>query len=146
MPDSYPVLLDRALAQSIHDADIGLYKATPGAVYTNAETATLPGIVMGPGLPTGFDNCIVITQLDPISDGRANIIWRHQIITRVKGTKAQATNLAWAVREHIDHKQNVPPGFHISWSWLFSQLTFTADSNGRHSTAQTVYSRGRRPL
>jgi hypothetical protein len=147
MPDdSYPVLLERALAQAIHDSSVGFYK-TSGAYTTAEATLARPAIhTNGPDLPTSIDNCIVITQLEPMIEGRGNIVWRFQIFSRVKGTKVQAKNLAWALFKLLDHKQGIPAGFHISWVWMFSQLAFTADSNGRHSTAQTFYLRGRRPL
>jgi hypothetical protein len=143
--DSYPVLFGRALAQALDDAGVGLYKSS--ATYTAAETASLPGIILGgPDFPTSFDNCIVLNELDPIIDGRADITWRYQILSRVKGTKVQAKNLAWSIFTTLDHKQNVPAGFRVSWVWQVSQLTFTPDTQGRPSTAQSFYFRGRRPL
>ena len=143
MPDSYPVLFARALAQHLDDENVGLYKTT--GAYTPQETATTPGILLGDDFPTGFDNCIVINELQPVPDGRANIVWRFQLLSRVKGTRAAARNLAWSIFEALDHRENVPAGFDVSWVWLFNQLPFTADSQGRRSTAQTFYFRGRRP-
>ena len=146
MPDSYPVLFEKALAQAIDDANLGLYKSTGS--YTAVETTVAtPGIMTtGPDLPTTFDNCIVLTQLEPITDGRANIVWRIQLFVRLKGTKTQIKDLVWNLRVLLDHKQNIPSGFDVSWVWVFSQLFFTADSSQRQSAALTVYFRGRRPL
>lgn len=145
MPDSYPVLFERGLAQTLDDLELGLYK--PSGNYTAAEaTLELPAIVSGPDLPTTLDNVIVLTSLDPIRDGRANLTHRIQILSRLKGTRVQARNLAWEIAADLDEKQNIPAGFHVSWVSLFSQLAFTKDPNGRYSTAQTFYFRGRRPL
>ncbi len=145
MTDSYPVLFERALAQALETAGLGQYDLTE--VYTAASaTVANPAILMGPNLPTTLDNCIVITALEPIPDGRANILWRYQMLGRLKGTKAQIKNLAWNMRVALDHKQNIPSGFDVSWSWVFSELLFSPDSSGRQSFTQTVYFRGRRPL
>lgn len=146
MAESYPVLFEKALAQWLDDQNLGLYK--PTGSYTAAEaTLTAPGITTnGPDLPTTFDNCLVLTSLDPIVDGRANFVWRIQIVGRLKGTKTQAKDLLWNLRVALEHKQNIPPGFFISWVSVFSSLMFTADSSGRHSFSLTVYFRGRRPI
>ena len=145
MPDSYLVLFERGLAQHLDDIVLGLYK--PNAVYTAAEaTLERPAIVSGPDLPTTLDNVIALTTLDPIREGRANFTHRIQILSRLKGTKVQSRNLAWNLATALDHKQGIPAGFNVSWVSLFSQLTFTKDSNGRYSTAQTFHFKGRRPL
>lgn len=145
MPDSYPVLFERALAQHLDDLELGLYK--PSGSYTVAEaTLARPAITSGPDLPTTLDNVIVLTSLDPIRDGRANLTHRIQILSRLKGTKVQARNLAWELTTALDHQQNIPAGFHVSWVSLFSELPFSKDSNDRYATAQTFYFRGRRPL
>jgi hypothetical protein len=145
VPDSYLVLFERGLAQHLDDLALGLYK--PSAVYTTAEaTVERPAIVSGPDLPTTLDNVIALTTLDPIREGRANFTHRIQILSRLKGTKVQSRNLAWNLAAALDHKQGIPAGFNVSWVSLFSQLTFTKDSNGRYSTAQTFYLKGRRPV
>lgn len=146
MVDAYPVLFDRALAQALDDLEVGLYK--PTGTYTTADaTLALPAIlVTGPDLPTTLDNCIVLNQLDPIVEGRADLVHRVQVISRLKGTQVQARNLAWELFTALDHKEQIPPGFNISWVWLFSELRATKDSSARYTTYQTFYFRGRRPL
>lgn len=146
MPDSYPVLLEKALAQTIADAGLGVYK--PTGTYTKAETpVATPGITTnGPDLPTAFDNCIVLTMLEPASEGRANMVWRVQILGRLMGTKTQAKDLLWNLRVLFDNRGDILNDFHVSWSWVFSSITFTADASQRHSFALTVYLRGRRPI
>ena len=146
MPDTYLVEFDRALAQTLDDLALGLYK--PTGIYTAAEsTIALPAILTGgPDLPTTLDNCIVLNQQDPIFEGRANMVHRVQIISRLKGTQVQARNLSWGLFTALDHKERIPADFNISWVWLFSELRATKDSNARYTTYQNFYFRGRRPL
>ncbi|GAA3730096.1 hypothetical protein GCM10022239_03380 [Leifsonia bigeumensis] len=146
MADSYLVLFDRALAQALDDLELGLYK--PTGTYTAAEsTLAKPAIlVSGPDLPTTLDNCIVLNQLDPIIEGRADLVHRVQIISRLAGTKTQARNLAWSLRVALDQKEQIPPGFYVSWSTIFSELAATRDESGRYTTYQNFHFRGRRPL
>lgn len=145
MVDAYPVLFRRGVAQHLDDLELGLYKTSGN--YTVAEsTLARPAISFGPDMPTTYDNAIVLTMLEPLREGRANLVWRIQITTRLKGTKAQAENFAWALFEALDQKQNIPAGFNVSWVSMFSQLLATADTSGRLTTYQTFYFRGRRPL
>jgi len=145
MSDSYLVLFDRALAQAIDDAALGLYKTT--GAYTAAEsTVALPVILIGSELPTTLDNCIVLNQQEPISEGRADLVHRVQIISRLKGTAIQSRNLAWALFEALDHKERIPAGFDVSWVWRFSELHLSKDSNDRYIVYQNFFFRGRRPL
>jgi len=144
--DTYPVLFERGVAQKLHDLELGLYK--PSGNYTPAEATLLrPAVSLtGPDLPTTYDNCIVLNTLDPLREGRADLVSRIQIISRTKGTKTDAKNLAWNLATALDQKSNIPEGMHVSWVWLFSELRATADTNGRHTVYQTFYFRGRRPL
>ena len=146
MPDTYLVEFDRALAQTLDDLALGLYK--PTGVYTAAEsTIALPAILTGgPDLPTTLDNCLVLNQQDSIVDGRANLTHRVQIISRLKGTRNDSRNLAWALFMALDHKEQIPAGFNISWSWRFSELHTNKDSNARYTVYQNFWFRGRRPL
>jgi len=145
VPDSYLVLFDRGLAQALDDAELGLYKTS--GTYTAAEsTVELPVILIGGEMPTTLDNCIVLNQQEPISEGRGNLTHRVQIISRLKGTAIDSRNLAWALFEALDHKERIPEGFNVSWVWRFSELSLTKDSNARYTVYQNFYFRGRRPL
>lgn len=139
-PDSPELLLKRALAQYFEDNGAGVYRPAVGDNYLPTERGIFTS---GPILPT-LDNCIVLTSFQPIAEGRADMIWRIQALTRVKGSIVAAGNAAALVSSLIDQKENVPPGLHISWAWSFSRLDITADSNGRAAVAETFYFRGRR--
>lgn len=145
MVDSFPVLFQRALGQHLHNAALVNYKTS--GTYTAADaTLTKPGLTFGPDLPTTFDNVVMLTTLEPIRDGRADLIHRIQVTSRLKGTKVQAQNLAWALFTALDQQENVPAGFHISWATMFSQLgPTTPDSSGRFLIYQNFHFRGRRP-
>lgn len=139
-PDSYAILFKRALAQHLADSGAGVYKTT-------AYAATDRGILTnGPTLPTTLDNCIVLAWLTPIPDGRADMTYRVQVTSRVKGNSIAAENFAAVIASVMDQKQNVPPGLFVSWCSLFSELPFSADASGRCGTAQTFHFKGRRPL
>ncbi|SFN66147.1 hypothetical protein [Mycetocola miduiensis] len=139
-PVSQEVELKRALAQYLHDQQVGVYKAG-----TIPYTATERGIFTnGPDLPTTLDNCIVLTSRRPIPEGRSNLVFPIDILSRVKGNRIAAGNLAGFIFDALDHKEGVPPGMHISWAWEFSRLDYSADSNGRTASIQTFYFRGRR--
>lgn len=138
-PDSPELILKRALAQYLHDEEAGIYR--PTTPYLASERGILTS---GPTLPTTIDNCIVLTSLQPIAEGRADMIWRIQAYTRVKGSNVAAGNAAAFVSSLIDQKEDVPPGLHIAWAWSFSRLEFAPDSNGRSAVAETFYFRGRR--
>ncbi|MDJ0337470.1 hypothetical protein [Cryobacterium sp. PH31-O1] len=142
-PTSYALLFRRALAQHLEDAGCAVYRddgtdylATERGIYTN-----------GPDMPTapGSDNALVITSLTPIPDGRANMLYRVQVMTRLKGSSIAAENWAALITSAIDQKQNIPPGHNIAWAELFSEVAFTADSSGRRATSQTFHFMGRRP-
>lgn len=138
-PTSRLLILRRALAQDLHEQGIGIYKpagdylATERGIYTN-----------GPALPTTGDDCIVLTSLPSIPDGRADITHRIQIFGRVAGNAIAAENLEQLVWERYDHTENLPAGFNISWTHRFSMLMFEADSSGRSAFAATYHLRGRR--
>lgn len=139
-PISPELVLKRALAQYLADADAGVYRPVAGDNYLPTERGIYTS---GPMLPT-LDNCIVLTSFQPIAQGRADMIWRVQALTRVKGNNVAAGNAAALVSSLIDQKENVPPGLHIAWAWSFSRLDITPDSNGRAAVAETFYFRGRR--
>lgn len=141
-PTSPELLFKRALAQYLEDQGCGVYNhdgtnyaAGVRGIYTN-----------GPTFPTvtGSDNCILLTSLKPISDGRGNLIYRVQVYTRVKGSNIAAGNAAALITKAIDHKENVPPGMNVSWAESFSRLEFEPDTSQRSAVAETFHFRGRR--
>lgn len=142
-PPAYSMLFKRALAQHLADADCGRYRAD-GTNYTSTERGIYTN---GPDMPTatGTDNATVLTWLAPIPDGRADMLYRVQAMTRVKGNVITAENAAAVIAAPLDQKQNVPPGFYIAWCSLFSQVTFTADASGRSAVSQVFHFMGRRP-
>lgn len=139
-PDAYPILFRRALAQYLADQGAGVYStsnyaSTDRGIYTN-----------GPTMPTTNDNCIVLSWLSPIADGRANMLYRVQVMSRIKGSSIAAENFAALISGALDQKANVPPGMHVAWCELFSSLALSADSSGRCATSQTFHMTGRRPM
>lgn len=139
-PVSRGLILRRALAQYFEDQSIGVYRSD-GTNYTATERGIFTN---GPTLPTTLDNCLVLTSLTSIADGRANMVDRVQVFGRVKGNNIAAENLEDLVFSRLDQKEGVPPGLHISWAWRFSMLQFEPDTNARSSFAATYYFRGRR--
>lgn len=133
------LILKRALAQYLHDHGAGVYRPD-GSGYLPGERAIRTDGV----LPATNDNCIALRSFHPAAEGRANMIWRVQALTRVKGSLIQAGNAAAVVSALIDQRENVPPGLHISFAWSFSRLEIDPDSNGRAAVAETFYFRGRR--
>lgn len=142
-PDSYAIIFKRALAQHLEDHAAGKYRSD-GTNYLSTERGIYTS---GPALPTvtGSDNCIVLTWLAPIADGRANMLYRVQIFSRVKGNSIAAENLAALIAKALDQLQNIPAGQNVAWVELTSELAFTADASGRCATAQTFTFMGRRP-
>lgn len=138
-PDSQGLELKRALARYLHDEQAGVYKAVGSYLATERGIFT-----NGPDLPTTLDNCIVLTDRKPIPEGRSDLIFPIDVLSRVKGNRIAAGNLAGVLFELLDHKEGVPAGLHISWAWETSRLDYSADSSGRSSTIQTFYFRGRR--
>lgn len=139
-PVSRELLFKRTLAQYLEDHGAGVYN-DDGTAYTSGQRGIYTN---GPTIPTTGDACIVLTSFKPISDGRANLIYRVQVFIRVKGNGIAAGNAAGLIADLIDHKENVPPGLDVSWAWSFSRLDIAADSNGRSAVAETFHFRGRR--
>jgi hypothetical protein len=142
-PVAYEVTFRRELAQFLHDAGVGVYR--PVDPYTAGERGIYTA---GAGMPTvvGSDNAIMLRSLSTIASGRADMLYRVQIESRVKGNPIAAENLAAALSDALDQKQNVPPGMYIAWCSLFSQLPISADASGRCGTFSTYHFMGRRPL
>jgi hypothetical protein len=142
-PVSYEVTFRRTIAQFLHDAGVGIYR--PVDPYLAGERGVYTS---GAAMPTaaGTDNAIMLRSLQSIASGRADMLYRVQIESRVKGTPIAAENLAAAINGALDQKQNVPPGMFVAWCSLFSQLPISADTSGRCGTFQTFNFMGRRPL
>ncbi|PWC05409.1 hypothetical protein [Agromyces badenianii] len=140
MPDPAPeTRLARALAQLLADNDLGDYRPA-GPDYTAAEH----GILIDRPMPTTFDNCTLITPQTPIADGRANILYRVQLFTRVKGTVTDIRAHAHAIFALLDHAERTPPILGISWTEEYSRMHFDADTQKRVAVAQNFSFRGRR--
>ncbi len=136
MPDAPEMILNRALAQLLHDHDLATY----------APTGPLPerGIRLDGVMPTGVTEFTLLTPLRPIPDGRANMTYRTQFYTARKGSPA--TIRAWAadLRAVLDQAEYTPNILGISYAAEFSGTDFDADTQGRVSTAATYHFRGRR--
>jgi len=142
-PIAYEVLFRRDLAQFLHDAGVGVYR--PVGSYVAGERGIY---THGAAMPTvaGSDNAIVLRSLSSVPSGRADMLYRVQIESRVKGGPIDAENCAAALSTALDQKQNVPPGMFVAWCSLFSQLPISADTSGRSGTYSTYHFMGRRPL
>lgn len=134
--DAPEIILNRALAQLLHDNSLAVYKPT-GAIPEK-------GIRLDGVLPTTINECTVLTPLRPIPDGGADIIYRTQFYTRRIGGVTLARNWAGQLRELLDQKEYTPNILGISWTTEFSGLDFDADTQGRSATAATYHFRGRR--
>jgi hypothetical protein len=134
--DSPEIILNRALAQLLHDNSLAVY----------AKTGTIPekGIRLDGIMPTTVDEFTLFTPLRPIPDGRADMLYRAQIYTRRKGSPLTVRNWAADLRAVLDQKPRTPGVLGISWAWEFSALDFDPDTQGRSATACTYYFRGRR--
>lgn len=136
MPDAPEIILNRALAQLLHDADLAVY---------NPLTVPERGIRLDGVMPTGPKEFTLLTPLRPIPDGRAGMTYRSQIYTARVGSPNTIRNWAAELRALLDQKEYRPNVLGISWSWEFSALDFDRDTQGRVATAATYYFRGRRP-
>lgn len=136
MADAPEIVLNRALAQLLHDNDLAVY----------AKTGAIPekGIRTDGVMPTTLTEFTVITPLRPIPDGRADILYRSQIYTSRVGSPLTIRNWAAALRAVLDQKAYTPNVLGISWAWEFSGLDFDRDTQGRVATASTYHFRGRR--
>ena len=137
MADSPEKLLNRALAQLLHDNDL--------AVYVPVGATPEQGIRLDGVMPTTLNEFTLLTPLRPIPDGRADIIYRTQIYTARKGSPLTIRDWAADLRAVLDQKEFTPNVLGISWAWEFSGLDFDRDTNGRVATAATYHFRGRRP-
>lgn len=137
MADAPEIILNRALAQLLHDAGLAVYKPT-GVI---AER----GIRLDGIMPTTVNEFTLLTPLRPIPDGRANMTYRSQVFTRRVGSPLIVRSWAADFRALLDQQAYRPNVLGISWAWEFSATDFDPDSQGRSATAATYHFRGRRP-
>jgi hypothetical protein len=135
MPDAPEILLNRAIAQLLHDAELAVYSLTG----VPARGIRLDGV-----MPT-IDEFTLLTALRPVPEGRANLVYRTQIYTRRKGSPNVARQWAADLRALLDQKAYTPQVLGISWAWEESALDFDPDTQARSAVAATYYFRGRRP-
>jgi len=135
--DAPEIILNRALAQLLHDHDLAVY----------AKTGAIParGIRLDGVMPTTVDEFTLLTPLRPVPDGRADMTYRTQIYTRRLGSPLVARTWAADLRAILDQTEYTPAVLGISWAWEFSALDFDPDSQGRSAVAATYYFKGRRP-
>ena len=136
MADAPEIILNRALAQLLHDANLAVYKPT-GAIVER-------GIRLDGVMPTTVNEFTLLTPLRPIPDGRADMVYRTQIYTRRTGSALTARSWAADLRALIDQKEYTPSVLSISFAREFSALDFDPDSQGRAAVAATYHFLGRR--
>ncbi|MDR6867683.1 hypothetical protein J2Y69_002287 [Microbacterium resistens] len=137
MADAPEIVLNRALAQLLHDADL--------AVYTPSDVIVERGIRLDGVMPTKVSEFTLLTPLRPVPDGQADIIYRTQIYTTRKGSPLMIRSWAADLRAVLDQTEYTPNVLGISWAWEFSGIDFDRDTQGRVATACTYHFRGRRP-
>lgn len=137
MADAPEMILNRAIAQLLHDAGL--------AVYTPTGPIVERGIRLDGTMPTTVKEFTLLTPLRPIAEGRADVVYRTQVFTRRKGTVA--TVRAWSadLRSLLDQRAYTPQVLGISWAAEFSATDFPPNSEGYADTAATYTFRGRRP-
>lgn len=136
MPDSPEIILNRALAQLLHDNNLAVYQPS-GALPER-------GIRLDGVMPTTRAEFTLLTPLRPIPDGRADMTYRTQIYTRRTGSPLTARTWAADLRAVLDQQEYTPTVLGISWAWEFSSIDFDPDSQGRAAVACTYHFRGRR--
>lgn len=137
MADSPEIILNRALAQLLHDHDLAVYQKT-GAIPER-------GIRLDGVMPTTVDEFTLLTPLRPIPDGRADMIYRAQIYTRRKGTLLTVRNWAADLRAVLHQREYTPNVLGIAFASEFSGLDFEPDTQGRSAVACTYHFLGRQP-
>ncbi len=135
MPDAPEIILNRALAQLLHDSSLAIYQPT-GAIPEK-------GIRLDGIMPTTVEEFTLLTPLRPIPDGYADVTYRTQIYTRRKGSLLTIRQWASDLRSLLHHKEYTPNVLGISFAEEFSALDFEPDTQGRSATAATYHFRGR---
>lgn len=136
MADAPEIILNRALAQLLHDHGLAVYAPT-GVIGEK-------GIRTDGVMPTTVKEFTVITPLRPIPDGQADMTYRSQIYTTRLGSPLTIRSWAAELRAILDQKEYTPNVLGISWSSEFSAIDFDRDTQGRVATAATYTFRGRR--
>ncbi|MCI2959550.1 hypothetical protein MN032_17840 [Agromyces atrinae] len=136
--DAPEITLCRTIAGMLHAAELGIYQAT------GAYSKTEHGIIIDGDLPTTIDNCTVIIPETPLADGSSDMLYRVQLLTRIKGRLPVVRARAHRIFELFDHREYTPNILGISWTEEYSRLYFTADTQGRGMVAQNFQFRGRR--
>lgn len=137
MADAAELVLNRALAQLLHDHDL--------AVYTPGEAVVERGVRIDGTMPTTVKEFTLLTPMRPSPEGRADMVYRTQVFTRRKGSLALVRGWSADLRAVLDQKAYTPTVLGISWAWEFSGLDFAPNSQGYADTVSTYYFRGRRP-
>ncbi|MEA1264250.1 hypothetical protein MicroSTF_14500 [Microbacterium sp. STF-2] len=136
MADAPEIILNRALAQLLHDAELAVYKPIGPIVER--------GIRLDGVMPTTVNEFTLLTPLRPTPDGRVDMIYRTQIFTRRFGTPLTLRSWAADLRAVLDQKEYTPAVLGISFATEFSALDFDPDSQGRAAVAATYHFLGRR--
>jgi hypothetical protein len=137
VPDAPEIILNRAVAQVLHDNELAVY----------APSGPLParGIRLDGVMPTSVDEFTLLTPLRPVPEGRADMVYRTQVYTRRFGSPNVTRQWAADLRAVLDQREYTPAVLGIGFAWEFSALDFDPDSQGRSAVAATYYFRGRRP-
>lgn len=137
MADTPEMILNRALAQLLHDHDLAVYLPPPAAVPER-------GVRTDGIMPTSVKEFTLLTPLRPVPDGRADMTYRTQVFTRRKGSLALVRGWAAELRRVLDQQAYTPTVLGISWAWEFSGLDFAPNTDGYADTVATYHFRGRR--
>jgi hypothetical protein len=137
-------LLAENIAGVIADAHLGVYREA--TLFQAGEH----GILIDQEFPTTIPNCTLIVPQRPTSEGRANVLYRVQLIHRLAATAGM--NAADAARAHahavaslFDHQPYTPPVLGISWAEEYSRTDPMPDTQDRVVLSQNLWFRGRRP-
>lgn len=136
MDDAPEMILNRALAQLLHDHDLAVYDPAVAIVERGVRT---DGV-----MPTTVKEFTLLTPLRPIPDGRADMTYRAQIFTRRKGNIATVRAWSSELRLILDQKAYTPPALGISWAAENSAADFPPNGQGYADTVATYLFRGRR--
>lgn len=138
MVDSPERVLNRAVAQMLHDAGL--------AIYQPAGTIPERGIRIDGIYPTTLTEFTVITPLLPSSDPgyAADVTYRAQISTFRNASPLALHDWAAELRSVLHQKAYTPNVLGISWAEELSAHVFEPDTQGRASVSATYTFRGRR--
>lgn len=135
LPKSPEIRLCEAIAAILHTNQLGTYK--PALPYTPAEH----GILIDRSWPTTLNNCTIITPYEPVLDGRSNVIYRVQLLTRLRDQSVR--DWAFSTAGLFHHTEYTPNILGISWCEEYSRAYFDADTQQRTTVSQNFSFRGR---